>query len=661
MKKVPSAIYVGIDGEGQGRLEHVYTLLAVSDEQGLRAQCIENPNGLNTEECLGFILNLPNRFKLFSYSFNYDLTKILVDVDDRILYKLFRSELRQRTGADVMRGPLAVRWRQFRLNLQGTKFTVYCGGRRKVIWDIFRFYSCKFTQALKDWKVGEKSRLDQMSLMKDKRSEFDKEDRDAIRSYCLDECEYMASLARKLVDAHDNVGLHLTGFYGAGSSASAMLKVMGIREQIRPVPPQLAGPVASAFFGGRFENSVIGSIKEPCWNYDISSAYPYQLCFLPCLMHGYWQHTTKRKALDNAYNGLVRYRLNEPKSGTFESWGPFPFRTKDGCISFPRSSGGGWIWREEYLAGERLFPNVQFVEAWVYESDCECQPFNKIPDYYLERIRIGKEGPGIVITLGCNSCYGKLAQSVGQAIFSSWVWAGLITSGTRAQMLDVMRLHKNLSNLLMIATDGIYTLERLKTPKPRDTRTFKLKNGEPNPKPLGGWEEKSVPKGVFVARPGIYFPLSPSIEEIKDVRARGVGKGVILDHWKDIIKHWKEHRTEGTCNVCNVTRFCGAKTSISRMFNKDRDIRKGDIDKWIYNRAPRYGQWITRPVEMSFDPMPKRACVAEDGLHLVMRTMHSEQESVPYDRAMRSQDAVELEQAEVEISEQPDGDLVDYE
>jgi hypothetical protein len=36
---------------------------------------------------------------------------------------------------------------------------------------------------------------------------------------------------------------------------------------------------SSAFFGGRFENSVIGPIQKEIFSYDISSAYPYQLFF----------------------------------------------------------------------------------------------------------------------------------------------------------------------------------------------------------------------------------------------------------------------------------------------------------------------------------------------------------------------------------------------
>src|SRR5262249_46056518 len=151
-------------------------------------------------------------------------------------------------------------------------------------------------------------------------------------------------------------------------------------------------------------------------------------------------------------------------------WGPFPFRDEIGSIVYPRSSGGGWLWGDEFFAGEALFPHAEFVEAWVYDCSCTCKPFAAIPGYYRERVKIGKEGPGIVIKLGCNSCYGKIAQSLGgEGPFTSWMWAGLITSGTRAMILRALGAHKNPANLLMVATDGICTRERLDLPKPRDT------------------------------------------------------------------------------------------------------------------------------------------------------------------------------------------------
>lgn len=645
--------YIGIDGEGQGRDNHRYVLLAASNVEGTRTWYKEAEPGksLSTVECLDLILSLPSfHTKIFAYSFNYDLTKILNDLGNAELYLLFRPELRSRTK-NQERGPWPIKWNGYSLNLQGTKFSVKKDGKRIVIWDLFKFFGSKFTNALKDWGIGSKDFLDKMNHMKDKRSDFDKESREDVLEYCLSECRSIAQLSEKLITAHNDAGLTLRSYYGAGSSGAAMLSTMDIESQIVPVIPEMKEAVASAFFGGRFENSVIGKIEGRVHGWDISSAYPYQLYFLPCLQHGQWKLTKNRDDIDRATTALVRYRL--PINDIINSWGPFPYRTPDGSICFPKQSGGGWVWKDEYISGERFAKgSVQFVEAWVYNTTCGCRPFKKIAEYYVQRCMIGKEGKGIVLKLGCNSCYGKLAQSVGNGRFNNWIWAGLITAGCRAQILDLLSLHKDPANALMIATDGLYTTEEIETPPPINTGTNLLIGGKR--KPLGGWEHKCHDKGVFVARPGIYFPLNPTIEDLKEVRARGVGKGIVLENWKMIVESYEKYGADKTVSIANVSRFCGAKTSISK-------------SKTGYNRSdgtanqPRYGQWIQRKIEMSFNPLPKREGVAKDNRSLIIRSMPLNVESLPYQKALRSKESIELQRAQIEQMEQPDKDFSDYE
>jgi hypothetical protein len=680
-----TSLILGIDGEGLGRKNHAYVLLAASDAHGSKQWSLEAPSwraswdgerytkpvhGIETWRCLEFLLDLPARARVFSYAFNYDLTKILTDVDDKGLFRLFRPTLRARHGEQTVLGPKPVKWEGYTLNLQGTQFTVTHPetGRRRVVWDIFKFYGCKFVNALIDWKTGDEELWGRMSQMKDKRGEFDKESPDDVKSYCFEETECMAIQADKLIKAHDAVGLPMKVFHGAGSSAGAMLRKMGIREQLVPCSEEMKRAVAMAFFGGRFENSVIGPIRERLFNFDISSAYPYHLFFLPCLVHGKWEFTKNRKALNGVSHALVHYGFRN-SLGTSLPWGPFPFRTDDGSICFPAYSGGGWVYLAEYLAGEKLFPAVEFREAWVYRSECECKPFADIPTYYVERLRIGKEGPGLTLKLAINSCYGKLAQSIGNALFNSWLWAGMITSGCRGQALELMGLYKDLRNILMIATDGVCGREDVPPPLPLETGTGKAVDpkGQLANKPLGGWERKVLERGLFLARPGINFPLEPTKDDIKEIKGRGVGRGVILDNHARILKSWEEHRGAQTVEVANVNRFCGAKTSISR---------SGKPGAFRYKRAsgeagpekPSYGQWTSRKVEMGFDPMPKRCGVGADGVSLRIR--HTEdgtpksiflrEESAPYSKVILSKEARELKEFAEEMAEQPDFDMGEY-
>lgn len=708
-----SITYLGIDGEGQTDHfgpwpgKHRYIMLCAADEFG-RKYIVRNPKGLNSKQCLDFILSLPHteNTKVFAYSFGYDLTKILEDLDDNILYKLVRPELRRvvRNGRKVLapvywpahKPQYCLNWMNGRFTLKGLEgmtvivdpntggpTTGYKWGPAVTIHDVWKFFQGKFTEALENWKVPDgpsitpeerKVILDRMREMKDKRSNFDQLTTKEIENYCFEECRYMATLSRKLTQAHIKAEIPLKNYFGAGSSAEAMMLVMNVKEHVKqarsenPTPDFVEYVQRCAFFGGRFENGRIGAVTGKVYGKDISSAYPYQLVSLPCLIHGRWEHTTDRKAIENARTAIVHYTLEEPTIK--RPWAPFPFRLKNGSIAFPETSGGGWVWREEYLAGERLFENVCFQEAWLYHCDCDCQPFKDIPKYYAARIFIGKEGPGIVIKLGTNSVYGKAAQTIGgePGTFHSWMWAGLITSGCRAQVLEGMAAHHNLDNLLMIATDGIASLEQITLPEPKNTDTNWLPCPEPDPKdvsetpelfrmngnqwfvnkPLGGWEEKIIDKGMFLARPGIYFPLEPTKKDIKRIRARGLGRAAVWDNWQKIIEAYE--KGEPGIRIQELSLFRGIKTGITR---------SGKPGNFTYKRSEEYGRWKSRPIDMTFSPLPKREQIIGEGGRLKLRRLTGI-ESAPYNKGVLSPEAQILLQQAIEENEQPDGgDLSD--
>ena len=482
--------------------------------------------------------------------------------------------------------------------------------------------------------------------MKLQRGDFDQLAPAKVKEYCLSECRLLAELVRRLVEAHAETGLHLKSYYGAGSTGAAMLELFGIKKQARTVPEIMKMPVAQGFFGGRFENSVIGPIEGPVYAYDISSAYPYHTRWLPCLGCGAWRLTRRWEDVLRARIGLVRYGYSAAVEG---SWAPFPYRDELGTIFYPAFSAGDWVWREEFLSGQSIWPNnVIFREAWIFESDCNHEPFADLPRYYLERLALGKDTKGLVLKLGMNSCYGKLAQSVGSAPYQCWVWAGLITSGTRAQLLRLMQIHACLSNCLMVATDGLYSRELVDPPSPRDNGTDHVA------KPLGGWERAVCQGGVIAIRPGIYFALDPSQQEIEMAKGRGLGPRLIQEQWRNILQAYLSGESE--IPITKVARFCGAKTSFS--------VRSRGTSEEERHRSCTYGTWVEREIVVSFRPRPKRECA--NGQSLTLRVNdNGQKESWPYARALLepeviSPEAMELKKEEDEKDEQPSGDYCFY-
>ena len=614
--------------------------------------------------------------------------------------------------------------------------------KSRAIWDCFTFFQASFVSALTDWKITDPATLEQITKMKEARGTSQwmgaPEARDAALRYCLDECRLLATLMRQFVTSCRTADIDLAGrYHGAGSVGGAMLKELGIDRHVKNAaarwPKGLVEAVKFSYFGGRFEHSVLGPIDGPVFGFDISSAYPYHTFQLPCLECGHWKRTKKREDLEapDVAAALVRYGLGDDVDPD-EPWGPFPFRAKDGTITFPLRSGGGWVWRSEFLAGERAFRHVEFREAWIYTTKCTHRPFAKVPTWYRHRLRIGKEGAGIVLKLGVNSIYGQMARSVGGGgKYQCWIWASMITAGCRAMVLDALALHEDRRNLLAVATDGIYSREDLKMPAPIDTKTFDCERAEAEHrkdhvegkacehcgtvgcklahKPLGGWERTAFPNGMFLLQPGVYLPLNPDAKMSKKLRARGIGRVVLRDHWKQMLEAWADGKEMVNLKPTSeddrgFERFLGAKTGVyvvpadaedgngKRTRSRAKRSRpEGNVQGPLpcpraheprhdapglpcttchgrhlvyYVRSENYGEWTVREVAFALAATPKRRAFRRrvknaSGTYAELScwSCDDEVESAPYARAMLSAEGRKLREHEDEMLDQPDGEL----
>ncbi len=536
---------------------------------------------------------------------------------------------------------MPVYWRGYKLNLAGKAKMMLGrkGGKdQTTVWDVFGFFQGSFVSALKKWSIGTSEQVERIQAMKRKRRDFDQLPFAQIRAYCFEECSLLAELMTELDDAHEAAGLKLKSWFGAGSTASVLLGKLGIEKSLGDPPRDMVLPIHQAFFGGRFEHSLIGPMKGPIYGYDISSAYPFALTHLPCLCHGRWSLTRDKERAQRAAIVLIHYGFTETMGSVpNRPWGPLPFRRKNGNIVFPVRSAGGWSWGVEYWAAERFDPSLEFCEAWVYETDCKCRPFAELAEYYETRLQWGKEARGIVLKLGMNSVYGKLAQSVGSHRYRSLIWAGMVTAHCRGQLLGLMAMHKNPKHILGVATDGLYTTERLKLPAITG-------------KPLGGWERTEYPE-LFFIQPGVYFqPLESSTDRDtleKKTRSRGVPRIDVAEQQRRILDSWD--RGERTIAIEGLVRFWGVKSSIHRRLKKD-----GSFD---YERSDSYGEWLEHPHVLQYAAEPKRHKLLSNNRLTPWSLGPEEGESTPYDRALAGDQTEAMKEIEQILAEQPEGNF----
>lgn len=656
-KKSATHIDFFIDGEGHGRNPHLYTYLAAVSLDGTTYD-IRNPNGLSSEEILLFLTDtLPNRARLWGYALGYDKTKWLKDLPRDSLFLLYHPEFRKSKDGKRMR-PIA--WNQFLLNMQATRFGVQRrekGRKRKhweqrTVWDVFRYFQESFVKAIQRWNVCTDDELAFIKKMKDERDQFSPLTQNEVERYCRLECQIGARLVHALLKAHTDIGLETRVFYGPGSTAECLLVKHEVEKYMRPEPEWAHTAVMTAFSGGRFENRLFGVVDGPLYSYDISSAYPYQSYQLPCLQCGYWtfEEGTLEELLPKIQKAtLALSHVYVPKHDSKLAYAPFPFRDERGSISYPFDCET-WVWKKELLAAiESKLWSVKANEAILYHTACDHKPFEWVPEVYRARLALGKDGKGLVLKLAVNSLYGKTAQSVGKARFSSWVWAGNITSGCRAQILEAMGRAKNLDDILSIATDGIISRTRLDMPNPIHTDTG-------TEKPLGGWEEKEKPGGRVLVRPGLNSAWPPKNDDSDDTRARGVGRRTFTESIWNIVQSIERGATE--YRIEGIQRFVGHKSSLHPNASARSLLPLLSTKPYLrillkpdhFSQRAECGEWILDEQVVSFNPLPKRNAGAHNILSV--RSMNGAL-SRPYKQLKQSPESEAYRIAQDVEEEQP--------
>jgi hypothetical protein len=523
--------FVGVDGEGCGTDElgrQHYMLMRAGDRELYTGQ------PLTTVQCLEFICDCPSEPILVGFAFGYDVTQMLRDLS---------SERRARLLADKPAGqgfarytwfddygieylpknylrvcrsrPIRVmhkgEWTVSRQSIPGTARTIY---------DTFGFFQASFLKAIKSWDCGTIEQREQIERNKAARAEFAGID-DEVRRYCALECNLLAEMMEKFRTVCIEADIRPRTWNGAGKLSAALHKqheTIPAARLAETLPSDLLPVASAAYYGGRFEVTRVGDIAGPIFEYDIKSAYPDQMRRLPCLEHGSWEPASGKMLASlppgSIYVARVRFRHDADGRGPGPLCG-LPVRLKTGRLTWP-AEGNGTYWSVEIDAARKLGMIPTFRDGWRYVRQCDCHPFGWVEPLFEYRKSLGGSTRGYPIKLGTNGLYGKLAQRVGNPKWSNLVWAGLITAGTRAKLIDAAAHDPDA--VCMLATDGIFS-----------RRPLPLSIGES----LGDWEAAQHAR-LFVVQPGIYWGASKP-------KTRGVSAGFFADKTDIFEAAWRDY------------------------------------------------------------------------------------------------------------------------
>jgi hypothetical protein len=525
------APFVGCDGEGVTLAgSHSYCLFRMGNRELIH----KNQRRLTSPELLSFILDHPNKTDiLVGFAFEYDVTSILIDLPPDRRAHLIETFQQKHDPANKRRDG-GRRWTwvdfgpphgRFGVNWLARNHLKVCrpsknpknpnGADRatiRTIYDTWGFFAMSFLKSIQAWDVGAEHRAT-IEKNKNARQDFARMTRE-IRRYNRIECELLAEMMTKFRSVCFAADIKPKTWNGAGKIAAFLHHQNGTlraKELNKLAPTGLIRMAHAAYYGGRFEITRAGLIDQPVIEQDINSAYPDAMRSLPCLDHGKWKWTgsdvLRQQSQDAIFVCPVRF--SHPREQFLCG---LPFRSpKDGRLSWPRL-GGGVYWASEIRSAERLGATCELRAGWLYEKRCDCHPFAWVETRYAQRKAL-KGVQGEPLKRGINSLYGKLAQRIGEPPFANPIWAGMITAHVRAKLNDAIassnRETGDPRNVVMMATDGIYTLKPLK---------LSIGGG------LGQWGVKSFPS-LFVVQPGLYWP--PKSGEDWRPKSRGISPTTI--------------------------------------------------------------------------------------------------------------------------------------
>lgn len=570
--------FVGCDGEGAGTDElgrQLYLLFRMGERE------LFTGSHLSTEELLDFICDHPAGDILVGFSFGYDVTMILRDMNPEQQARLFQPK-------DMGSGKSRYTWyKQFDIEylpkqyfrVRRMKWELDKNGERRrvqetsarTIFETFGFFQKSFVKVIHEFDVGTKEGRDLIVANKERRGDFVEMTQEE-RQYCALECEYLAELMERLREYCHAAGIKPRSWNGAGKLASALHRREGTLRadsfKLSSLPVQLVAMANMAYYGGRFEITRTGLIEQKVYEYDIRSAYPDAMRSLPCLEHGRWEQASDAELAASALH-VCGVRFNHPDNGNGFMCG-LPIRSREGHLYWPLQ-GSGVYWSPEIESAERLGATIERLDGWRYIKQCDCHAFDWVEPLFDYRRSIGSKGPGYPIKLAITSLYGKLAQRKGNGAYANMIWAGLITAYTRAKINRAIAT--NPGRIIMAATDAVYSLDPLK-----------LDEGER----LGQWEGEEL-DGLFIVQPGLYW-----CPEKRKRKSRGLPGKFFEEQGRTerFENDWIQYRATGGDDFPSVsvpiTNFIGLKLALSR------------------NNPTSAGRWVAEERSISFDYRNKR-------------------------------------------------------
>lgn len=278
-------------------------------------------------------------------------------------------------------------------------------------------------------------------------------------------CIYDAQLTKRLADyfwkiIYDNLHYYPKRPFSKGKLSEEYFLSNCYIPQIDFLSKKVLEYAYNSYYGGRFELLQRGYF-EKVYNYDIKSAYPFEISNLIDFNKGKWKRTTKFNS--DAYTGFYLCSVDILEN----IFSPVVKKLNDLNI-YPNGQFKQYLTKDEITFIESRFENstVKIVSGYEFYPHTLNYPFKKeIERLYAWKEKEQDEDIKYVIKIILNALYGKFIQITGDnltgKIFNP-LYASLITSNTRIKLMNTA--FQKPESIIAFSTDSIASTEKLSIP-----------------------------------------------------------------------------------------------------------------------------------------------------------------------------------------------------
>lgn len=453
---------------------------------------------------------------------------------------------------------------EFKITLIPNKYLKITHKKKSVhIWDIAQFYHSSLDIAAKT-VLGE-GKID--IECKQFTTEIIKNNYYEIEKYCKKDADLTEKLAKKLIEGFEKLGVKVSKLY-----STAYVSMQYFEEKIKypylddlyDFEKPLIQAALRSYRGGKFE--VVKKGVSEFWEYDINSAYPFEISKLYDLSCAKVKYSKNYD--DRATYAFLKVELNISPD-CFHTLG-----LKMGTvICYPCGYLTSWITDTEYKYLIECKQDVKVLECYNLYKYKARKPFEKeVNRLYVIKDKYKQEGNYLEYSLVkklLNSLYGKTIQLIQKGekfesgrLFNP-IYAAIITANCRVR---VSRMQQLCPSIWAVFTDSIIS----DTPLP-----ISLSDD------IGAWNLSSQGKGCMIGS-GIY--------EIGDkTKLRGFDSQIRLNslfacNKREVeipitkVQSWKETIFHGW-DIETINKFSKQDRMIDVQFDQKR-IWLDDYEKW---------------------------------------------------------------------------------